>query len=80
MHATASAAESVAAKDLVDITFDGLTFTMTPEVRGLLRAGELDPDVAYMQGKLKVAGDMVRFYDLLPLANTDELRAALQLP
>ena len=70
----------MAAKDLVDITFDGLTFTMTPEVRVLLRAGELDPDVAYMQGKLKVAGDMVRFYDLLPLADTDELRAALQLP
>jgi putative sterol carrier protein len=70
----------VATKDLVDVTFDGLTFSMTPEVHVLLRAGELDPDVAYMQGKLKVAGDMVRFYDLLPLAKTDDLRAALQLP
>ena len=68
------------AKDLVDVALDGLTFSMTPEVHVLLQRGELDPDVAYMQGKLKVAGDMVRFYDLLPLASADELRAALQLP
>jgi len=70
----------MAAKDLVDVKLDGLTFSMTPDVHVLLRAGELDPDVAYMQGKLKVAGDMVRFYDLLPLAKAGELRAALQLP
>jgi hypothetical protein len=69
----------MAAKDLVDIKVDGLTFSMTPEVAALLRAGSLDPDVAYMQGKLKVAGDMTRFYDLLPLARADALRAALQL-
>jgi putative sterol carrier protein len=70
----------MAAKDLVDISLDGLTFSMTPDVHVQLRNGDLDPDVAYMQGKLKVAGDMVRFYDLLPLAGADELRAALQLP
>jgi hypothetical protein len=70
----------MAAKDLVDVSIDGLTFSMTPDVHGMLRRGELDPDVAYMQGKLKVAGDMVRFYDLLPLAEAGELRAALQLP
>ena len=70
----------MAAKDLVDISIDGLTFSMTPDVHVLLQTGKLDPDVAYMQGKLKVAGDMVRFYDLLPLAKAAELRAALQLP
>ena len=64
---------------LVAIELDGLSFTMTPEVAALLRAGELDPDVAYMQGKLKVTGDMARFYDLLPLAGAESLRAALQL-
>ena len=69
----------MATKDLVAVELEGLSFTMTPEVAALLRAGTLDPDVAYMQGKLKVAGDMVRFYDLLPLANAGELRAALQL-
>ena len=69
----------MATKDLIAISIDGLTFSMTPEVRMLLREGALDPDVAYMQGKLKVAGDMARFYDLLPLANASELRAALEL-
>lgn len=70
----------MATRDLVDVSIDDLTFSMTPEVHVLLRSGELDADVAYMQGKLKVAGDMVRFYDLLPLATASELRAALQLP
>ena len=69
----------MATKDLVSVSIDGLTFSMTPEVHVLLRSGKLDPDVAYMQGKLKVAGDMVRFYDLLPLASAGELRAALEL-
>ena len=54
--------------DLVTVEHDGLTFTMTPEVAALLRGGALDPDVAYMRGQLKVAGDMARFFDLLPLA------------
>ena len=41
---------------------------MTPEVRAKLRSGELDPDVAYMRGQLKVAGDLARLYELLPLS------------
>ena len=43
-----------------------LTFTTTPDVLALLRDGTLDPAVAFMQGRLKVAGDMATFYDLLP--------------
>lgn len=58
------------AADLVTIDHDGLTFSMTPEVSALLAAGRLDPDVAYMRGQLKVAGDMARFFDLLPLARS----------
>jgi hypothetical protein len=54
--------------DLVTVEHEGLTFSMTPEVSGLMKAGRLDPDVAYMRGQLKVAGDMARFFDLLPLA------------
>jgi predicted lipid carrier protein YhbT len=50
---------------------------MTPEVGALLRGGHLDPDVAYMQGKLKVAGDMTAFFDLLPLAGSAAFRDAL---
>jgi hypothetical protein len=30
-----------------------------------------------MQGKLKVAGDMAAFFDLLPLAGSARFRAAL---
>jgi putative sterol carrier protein len=43
-----------------------ITFTATPELFARLRSGELDPAVAFMQGKLKMAGDMATFYDLLP--------------
>lgn len=31
-----------------------------------MTSGELDPSVAYMQGRLKVSGDMAVFFDLLP--------------
>lgn len=31
-----------------------------------ITGGELDPSVAYMQGRLKVSGDMAVFLDLLP--------------
>jgi hypothetical protein len=64
---------------LREIEVDGLTFSMAPDVAAGLRSGELDPDVAYMQGKLKVAGDMARFFDLLPLAACAIFREALDL-
>jgi hypothetical protein len=66
--------------DLVTVEVEGLTFSMTPEVAALARSGELDLDVGYMQGKVKVAGDMARFFDALPLAGWPALRAALQVP
>ena len=69
--------------DLVTFAFDGLTFTLTPEVASSLERGDLDADVGFMQGRIKVAGDMARFYDLLPLARSAEferqLRASLEL-
>ena len=43
-----------------------ITFTATPELFAQLRSGSLDPAVAFMQGKLKMAGDMATLYDLLP--------------
>ena len=43
-----------------------ITFTATPELFARLQSGALDPAVAFMQGKLKMAGDMATFYDLLP--------------
>ena len=51
----------------VDAAGEGdLTLTTTPDVWAKLVAGDLDPVVAYMQGRLKVAGDMAALYDLLP--------------
>jgi hypothetical protein len=62
---------------MVELDVASLRFSMTPEVAALVRAGTLDPDVAYMQGKLKVAGDMASFFDLLPLAGSAGFRRAL---
>ena len=64
---------------MVEVALDGLAFTMTPEIAARLRDGALDPDVAYMRGQLKVAGDMAAFFDLLPLASNAALREALDL-
>ena len=63
--------------DLITVDHDGLTFAMTREVAVKLRAGDLDPDVAYMRGQLKVSGEMARFYELLPLARNDAFREAI---
>ena len=63
---------------MVDVAVGGVTFSMTPATAAAVRAGELDPDVGYMQGRVKVAGDMAAFYDLLPLAASPALREALE--
>jgi hypothetical protein len=62
---------------MVDFALGGVTFSATPATAASLRDGSLDPDVAYMQGRLKVAGDMAAFYGLLPLAGSDAFSAAL---
>ena len=62
---------------MVDFELDGISFSLTPETAVSLRDGSLDPDVAYMQGRLKVAGDMAAFYDLLPLAGSASFKDAL---
>lgn len=36
--------------------------------------GELDPNVAYMQGRLKVAGSMAVILAFLPMTNTPEFQ------
>ena len=59
----------VVGSDTYDVEAPGdgaLTLTTTAEVWAKLIGGELDPVVAYMQGRLKVAGDMAALYDLLP--------------
>jgi len=43
-----------------------VTFTATPALWAQLTTGEVDPVVAFMQGKLKMAGSHAALYDLLP--------------
>lgn len=66
--------------DLVDcgggpVASPDLTLTLVdPDARAIV-AGELDPSVAFMQGRMKVAGSMGLVLDLLALAGTDDFRA-----
>ena len=55
--------------DTYDVDAPGvgeLTLTTTADVWSALVGGDLDPVVAFMQGRLKVAGDLSALYDLLP--------------
>ena len=54
-----------------------LTLTLTDADARAVVAGELDPSVAFMQGRMKVAGAMAPLLDLLALAGTDAARDRL---
>jgi hypothetical protein len=64
---------------LVEVSVGAVSFSMTLEVAAAVRAGDLDPDVGYMQGRVKVTGDMAAFYDLLPLADSVAFRRVVGL-
>lgn len=54
--------------------------TLAVDDAGAIAAGDLSPSVAFMQGRMKVAGDMGLVLDLLALSATtaaDEARARL---
>ena len=40
-----------------------------------IQKGELDANAAFMQGRMKVAGNMGKFMHLLPLTNSPEYQA-----
>ena len=54
-----------------------LTLTLSPEDASTVLSGELAPSVAYMQGRLKTAGDNALLLGLLRWSATDEFRQAL---
>jgi predicted lipid carrier protein YhbT len=54
-----------------------LTVTTTHADALLLAAGALDPSVAVMQGRAKVAGDIGRLLAVLPVTRTAAFRTAL---
>ena len=57
-------------------TADGdFTLTMTYDDAKKVQQGELDPNAAFMQGRMKVTGNMAKLMSLLPLTNSPEYRA-----
>lgn len=40
-----------------------------------IQKGELDPNAAFMQGRMKVTGNMAKLMALMPLTNSPEYRA-----
>ncbi len=51
------------------------TVTSTWDDAVQILTGELDPNVAFMQGRMKVAGNMAKLMVLLPLTVSDDYRA-----
>ena len=51
-----------------------ITLTVAYEDAIKIQQGELDANAAFMQGRIKVAGDMAKLMSLLPVTNSPEYR------
>lgn len=51
------------------------TLTMTYETGREIASGALDPNVAFMQGRMKCAGDVGKLMQLIPITGSPEYRA-----
>jgi putative sterol carrier protein len=58
-------------------TIDGPDFTMTSayDDGAKIQRGELEATAAFMQGKMKVSGNMAKMMTLLPITNSPEWKA-----
>src|ERR1700738_1408424 len=57
---------------LGDLADPDITLTQTYEDAKKIQQGELDPNAAFMQGRIKVSGNMAKLMALLPLTNAPE--------
>jgi alkyl sulfatase BDS1-like metallo-beta-lactamase superfamily hydrolase len=57
--------------ELADADF---TMTMSYEDSSKVQKGELDANAAFMQGRVKVTGNMAKLMSLLPLTNAPEYK------
>lgn len=51
-----------------------VTLTVTYDDAMKIQQGELDPNAAFMQGRIKVTGNMAKLMALLPITNSPEYK------
>jgi alkyl sulfatase BDS1-like metallo-beta-lactamase superfamily hydrolase len=59
---------------LGDISDAEITLTVTHGDAMMIQKGELDANAAFMQGRVKVAGNMAKLMALLPITNSPEYK------
>jgi putative sterol carrier protein len=60
--------------ELGDLPEPDITMTLTYDDAMKIQKGELDPNAAFMQGRIKVAGNMAKLMSLMPLTNAPEYK------
>ena len=61
--------------ELGDLEGAEVTMTQTYEDAKKIQKGELDANAAFMQGRIKVSGNMAKLMALMPLTNAPEYKA-----
>lgn len=62
--------------DLGDVSEPDITMTMSYDDAKKIQEGELDPNAAFMQGRIKIGGgsNMAKLMSLMPLTNAPEYK------
>ncbi len=61
--------------NLGELTDAEVTLTESYDDAMRIQKGELDPNAAFMQGRVKVTGNMAKLMALLPITNSPEYKA-----